>query len=283
VLVRLSHGHIRIGTFQRLAHERDADNMARLVDYVLRHFYGESSGDNAPARLLDHVVRGAAKLAASYMAAGFVHGVLNSDNINVTAESFDYGPWRFAPAWNPAFTAAYFDHAGLYAFGRQPEAIHWDAAQLAVSLRLLSEAEPLIAVLEGFGEQYQRAVAEAILWRLGVRLREDASDRALVQTVEKALRATDMPIDRFFFDAFGGRLPEGSPYDTPAFAEIRAALADYGPRATRDHPYWHGPEPCSMLIDEVEAIWAPIAESDDWSRFAAKIAAVREMGQALAG
>src|SRR3546814_3946713 len=88
------------------------------------------------------------------MAAGFVHGVLNSDNINVTGESFDYGPWRFNPTWNPGFTAAYFDHAGLYAFGRQPEAIHWDAAQLAVSLRPLSEADPLIAVLDSRSEEH---------------------------------------------------------------------------------------------------------------------------------
>ncbi|MGN6270121.1 MAG: protein adenylyltransferase SelO [Sphingomonas sp.] len=279
VLVRLSHGHIRIGTFQRLAYERDAENMARLVDYVLRHFYHEEAGADAPARLLAHVVRRTAKLAASYMAAGFVHGVLNSDNINVAAESFDYGPWRFAPTWNPAFTAAYFDHAGLYAFGRQPEAIHWDAAQLAVSLRLLSDAEPLIAALDAFGDHYQREVTAAILWRLGVRSRDSASDRALVQVIEKALRATDMPVDRFFFDTFGGRLPEAPAYE--AFGEVRHLLADYAPRASRDHPYWRRTEPCSMLIDEVEAIWAPIAETDDWSRFHAKIAAVREMGEAL--
>ena len=55
------------------------------------------------------------------MAAGFVHGVLNTDNINITGESFDYGPWRFLPAYDPGFTAAYFDETGLYAFGRQPE------------------------------------------------------------------------------------------------------------------------------------------------------------------
>ncbi len=76
-----------------------------------------------------------ADLAASYMVAGFVHGVLNSDNMNVTGESFDYGPWRWLPQWDPGFTAAYFDHGGLYAFGRQPEAIHWNLGQLAIALR----------------------------------------------------------------------------------------------------------------------------------------------------
>jgi uncharacterized protein YdiU (UPF0061 family) len=126
VLVRLQHSHIRIGTFQRLAYFQESDNLARLTDYCLSHYYGEEGGADAPARLLAHVVREAARLAASYIAAGFVHGVLNTDNIAITAESFDYGPWRFTPYWDGHFTAAYFDHSGLYAFGRQPEAIHWE-------------------------------------------------------------------------------------------------------------------------------------------------------------
>ena len=208
VLVRLSHGHIRIGTFQRLAYLRDEAGIDRLVAYVLTQLYGEQPGPDGPARLLDHVVTRTARLAASYMAAGFVHGVLNSDNINVTGESFDYGPWRFAPTWEPGFTAAYFDHAGLYAFGRQPEAIHWDVMQLAASLRLVSEAEPLIAILETFGARYQPAVAQAILWRLGARPRDPASDRALVQAIERALRATGVSIDAFFFTAFGRHHPK---------------------------------------------------------------------------
>lgn len=275
VLVRLSHGHIRIGAFQRLAYHQDQDAMRRLVDYVLAKLYGEQPGEDAPVRLLDHVVAGTAKLAASYMAAGFVHGVLNSDNINVTAESFDYGPWRWAPTWQPDFTAAYFDHAGLYAFARQPEAIHWDAMQLAVSLRLLAESEPLIAVLETFPERFQDALAEKLQWRMG--LRPGAEPRVLVRAVEKALFTTQVGIDRFFFDAFAQPLPAayGSDWD-----EVRALMAGAMPRSTRDHPYWQG-EPCSMLIEEVEAIWSPIADADDWSRFEAKVAACRILREAL--
>ena len=276
VLVRMSHGHIRIGTFQRLAYLRDTENMARLIDYVLRNLYEERPGEDAAVRLLDRVVDRAATLAASYMAAGFVHGVLNSDNINVTGESFDYGPWRFAPTWDPSFTAAYFDHAGLYAFGRQPEAIHWDVMQLAVALRAVSEAEPLIAVLDTFGQRYQRAVSRAVLWRLGVVPRDEDGDRVVVQAVERGLTATRMGIDRFFFDAFDGSMPEGE-----AFAEARDALTSYTARKPRDHPYWRG-EPCTMLIDEVESIWSAIDERDDWGPFQAKIAVIREMGEALA-
>lgn len=276
VLVRLSHSHIRIGTFQRLAYLRDAENMTTLIGYVLQNLYGELPGENAPARLLDLVVGRTATLAASYMAAGFVHGVLNTDNINVTGESFDYGPWRWAPTWDPAFTAAYFDHYGLYAFGRQPEAIHWDTMQLAVALRTVSEAQPLIDTLETFPARYQRAVSSAMLWRLGVVPQDVERDEALVQAIQQALTTSGVGIDRFFFDAFGGVAPVGD-----AFTEVRAALTGYAPRKPRDHPYWNG-EPCSMLIDEVEAIWSAIASGDDWTPFDAKIAAIRKMGEALA-
>ena len=120
----------------------DAEAINRLVRYCLRNLYSqEPTADEAEnaLQLFDLVSDATATLAASYLAAGFVHGVLNSDNINITGESFDYGPWRFTPDWNPEFTAAYFDHYGLYAFGRQPEAIHWDLAQLAGCLSLVAD------------------------------------------------------------------------------------------------------------------------------------------------
>ena len=275
VLVRLNHSHVRIGTFQRLAYERDDEGMRRLVRYVLAHLFDEDSDD--PVRLLNLVVDRTARLAASYMAAGFVHGVLNSDNINVTGDSFDYGPWRFTPTWEPGFTAAYFDHAGLYAFGRQPEAIHWDVMQLAASLRVLAEAEPLIAALERFATAYQPAVTEALLWRLGRRAAGPEADVALVQAIERALRETKTGIDRFFFDAFAQPLPAGYGAEWDA----ARALLDAAPlRSDRSHAYWQG-EPCSMLIEEVEAIWAAIADGDDWAPLYAKIEAVRAMGAAL--
>lgn len=279
VLVRLNHGHIRIGSFQRLAHFRETEAMERLVGYVLRHYYGEEPGEDAPARLLALVVQRTATLAARFMAAGFVHGVLNSDNINVTGESFDYGPWRFAPFWEPGFTAAYFDHAGLYAFGRQPEAIYWDAMQLAISLRQISEEEPLIEAMEGFADIYQREVASALLWRLGVSPRNPEADRILANVLEKALAETLTPLDTFFFDAFGGDLPT---HYGEAFDDLRDQLGFYQPRKGRDHAYWQG-APCSMLIDEVETIWAAIAESDDWGPLHAKVTEIRAMGEALGG
>jgi uncharacterized protein YdiU (UPF0061 family) len=279
VLVRLSHGHIRIGAFQRQAYLNDADALRRLTDYTLRHLYGEEPGEEAPLRLLDQVVTRTARLAGQYMGAAFVHGVLNSDNINVTGESFDYGPWRFTPIWDPGFTAAYFDQTGLYAFGRQPEAIHWDAMQLAVALRPIAESDPMIAILETFGDHYRGSVAQAILWRLGRTPGDDRANTALLQTLERTLRETQAPVDRFLFDAFAQPLP--AIYGEP-FAELSQQLALFAPRKDRAHPYWSDAEPCSMLIDEVEAIWSAIDERDDWQPLHDKVAAIRRMGEALA-
>jgi uncharacterized protein YdiU (UPF0061 family) len=171
VLVRLSHGHIRIGTFQRLLALDKPEEMHALIAYALENF--PASPDTAPtglspaATLLHHVVARMADMAASYTVAGFVHGVLNTDNMNITGESFDYGPWRWLPRWDAGFTAAYFDHAGRYAFGRQAEAIGWNCGQMAVALRLVEEAPPLIAALDRFVPLYKAALARRWCWRLG--------------------------------------------------------------------------------------------------------------------
>jgi uncharacterized protein YdiU (UPF0061 family) len=277
VLTRLSHGHIRIGTFQRLAFFGEAENIAKLVRYCLEHLFGDPGVD--PLRLFDLVSQATANLAASYLAAGFVHGVLNSDNINVTGESFDYGPWRFTPEWDPSFTAAYFDHYGLYAFGRQPEAIHWDLAQFAACLTLATEAPALSEMLAAWGERFEDALTAAMLRRLGVAPAGAEADRELVALLVKALATREQTIDRIFFDWRGGRDPGPQLYPAEAFRTLARALAD---RATAPkHPYWSDPQPCSMHIDEVEAVWEAIASRDDWAPFEAKIAAVRRMAEAM--
>ena len=282
VLTRLSHGHIRIGTFQRLAFLGQVENIKGLVRYCLEQLYAEQptkgDGENA-LRLFDLVSGATAKLAASYLAAGFVHGVLNSDNINVTGESFDYGPWRFTPNWDPEFTAAYFDHYGLYAFGRQPEAIHWDLAQFAGCLSLVTEAPPLSEMLAGWSSRFEDALTEAMLRRLGVETSGGEADRTMVAVLIKALATKEVGIDTVFFDWRGGRDPGGERYGSDAFRALAKILE--GREQPRDHPYWSGQKPCSMHIEEVEKIWSAIAERDDWSPFNEKVRAIREMGEAM--
>ena len=275
-MTRLSHGHIRIGTFQRLLALGETDHMAQLVDYCLEHYPGPPPPEDAPGRdepavhLMHLVVERMADLAASWMVAGFVHGVLNTDNMNISGESFDYGPWRFLPRWDPSFTAAYFDHQGLYAFGRQPEALHWNCGQFAVALRLLADAPPLIAAMERFGPLYMEAIGRRWCWRLGVESLGPEADAALVAACEKALRESGSAPDDFFFAHRGGRVTEG---------EVATVLDGYNPLPS-DHPYWSDPAPQSMLIDEVEEIWSAIDQRDDWQPLHDKVAALRRMGEA---
>ncbi|MXP46999.1 YdiU family protein [Altererythrobacter luteolus] len=276
VMTRLSHGHIRIGTFQRLAALEESDHMAQLVDYCLKQYPGPPPPADAPGRdepavqLMHLVVERMADLAAAWMVAGFVHGVLNTDNMNITGESFDYGPWRWLPKWDPAFTAAYFDQTGLYAFGRQPEALHWNCGQFAVALRSLADARPLLAAMERFGPLYMDAVARRWCWRLGVVQASPETDAALVAACEKEMRETGESVDDFFYRNRAGKGSTGG---------VASVIAEYDP-AGPDHPYWGEGAPQSMLIDEVETLWSAIAERDDWAPLQAKVDAVRRMGDA---
>ena len=276
VMVRLSHSHIRIGTLQRLLAHEERGQMEALVGYCLEQFPGPMPPEDAPGRdepaviLMHQVVERMADLAASYMVAGFVHGVLNTDNMNISGESFDYGPWRWLPSWDPGFTAAYFDHQGLYAFGRQPEAIHWNCGQLAVALRLLADSEPLIAALNRFGPLYMEAIARRWCWRLGVEQRGTEADTVLVAACEKEMRDNALQPDWFFFHHRGGRNAHGALHE--AFSGYTATDAS--------HEYWSDDAPQSMVIEEVEAIWSDIDRDDDWSALHRKVAAIRRAGQA---
>jgi uncharacterized protein YdiU (UPF0061 family) len=280
VMTRLSHGHIRIGTFQRLAFFGEVENLKRLVRYCLEHLYDEQAGgddaENA-LKLFDLASIATARLAASYLAAGFVHGVLNSDNINVTGESFDYGPWRFTPDWDPQFTAAYFDHQGLYAFARQPEAIHWDVAQLAGALSLIAEAPPLSEMLGDWSHRFNDALVAALLRRLGVA--PGGNDVELAAALITALASKAAEIDRLFFDWRGGRDPGADAYPSEPFRTLAALLE--GRTREPQHPYWSDEAPCSMHIEEVETIWSAIADGDDWKPFEDKVRAIRRMGEAM--
>ncbi|MEO1488782.1 MAG: protein adenylyltransferase SelO family protein, partial [Pseudomonadota bacterium] len=276
--------HVRIGSFQRLMALQEEEHLAALVAYCLEQFPGPPAPEDAPARdepaiqLMHQVVERMADLAASYMVAGFVHGVLNTDNMNITGESFDYGPWRWLPKWDPSFTAAYFDHGGLYAFGRQPEALNWNCGQLAVSLRPLAESEPLIAALERFGPLYMQAIARRWCWRLGVKPRGTEADSAMVSGCEKVMRERGWGPDRFFYFLRGGpELWQGDPED-----EIVDILSGYEPvdAPQNEHSYWNEDAPQSMLIEEVEAIWSAIDERDDWAPLHAKVEALRRTGEA---
>ncbi len=293
VLVRLSHSHIRIGSFQRLLYLDEHDNIRKLMDYAVETYLPEARRETDHQRAIAFLEAAGKRVAATgarWMMAGFVHGVLNTDNINITGESFDYGPWRFAPVLDPAFTAAYFDDTRLYAFGRQPDILLWNMTRLAECLLPLAEQAKLEKVLQDFGPVFRAAFNNALLDRLGLASAGAEFDQQLATATWQFLADSRMPFERFFFDLRGGmahperieRSPEADTYRSESFGPVRTLLERFEPRSpdVTGYAYFARSEPCTMLIDEVEAIWAPIAGNDDWTLFETKLAAIAEMRQA---
>ncbi len=225
VLTRLSHSHIRIGTFQRLAAHGQWDAMRSLVDHCIAHFWPGAAGATDPvAGLYAAVVEATARMGAEWFAAGFVHGVLNTDNTNITGESFDYGPWRFLDRFDPAFTAAYFDHSGLYAFARQPEALNWNLARLGECLIPISTREAIEPVFATYAEHFHTALARQTFGRLGL-APDPVAARPLMHAFWGAMQASHPPFQQVFHDLLGGGDP-ASPRARSATPTRRAT----GPR-----------------------------------------------------
>lgn len=289
-MTRLSHSHVRFGMFQRHAYFDRPGLVAQLTDYAVETFFPERADEpDRPAVLLDAAARQSARLAAQWMAAGFVHGVLNTDNLVVTGESFDYGPWRFLPTFEPGFTAAYFDETGLYAYARQPEAVFWALQQFAAALGVIGEKESLIAALQRFPEHYKTELPKAFLHRLGIERRNTEDDGALVSALLDFMKASEAPWEAVFFDWFGGAAsqaradagPRADLYARADFAPVRDALLNRAPvRPERlNHPYFRREAPVHMTIETVEDLWAKIADHDDWSALDSMLATVAEARQ----
>ena len=292
VLVRLSHSHVRFGIFQRLAYEKNEQAISDLIDYSVEQFFpefAETSDEKKTAAFFAGVVKNTARLVSQWMAAGFVHGVLNTDNMVVTGESFDYGPWRFAPTADPNFTAAYFDQTGLYAFGRQPEACAWNLAQLGGALSLVADADQLTEALQLFVEHYEQEMTNGFFRRLGI-ARSGAGDFEFVGELLGWMTSVDAPFEQVFFDWFGGansagragNSPVAALYNDKAFEPVKQKLTAFTPSGGcgLDHAYFAQEKPCTMLIEEVEAIWTAIADDDDWSVLEKKLHAIAQMREA---
>lgn len=293
VLVRLSHSHIRIGSFQRQAFLKDEGALEKLLNHSVAHYLPDCARPTraeTAAAFLEAVCRRVARTGAQWIAAGFVHGVLNSDNINITGESFDYGPWRFLPTYDPAFTAAYFDQGGLYAFGRQPDALAWNLTRLAECLVPLGDIATLEPALNTFWPAFQADLPAAFLERLGLQPKGKDADSALVTALLTFLGESRAAFEQVLFDWRGGKASvhraEKSPiadvYGRADFAPLAALLEQYetSDAANLAHPYFERARPRTMLIDEMEAIWAPIDDDDDWGAFHTALEEIAQMRSA---
>lgn len=195
VLARVATSHVRVGTFQ-LAHSmNNPELLGRLVDFSIRRHYPNLEADEQPALgLFREVVHSQAKLVAKWMLVGFVHGVMNTDNVTISGETIDYGPCAFIDAYDPAAVFSSIDSGGRYAFGAQPTIAKWNLARFAESLLpLLTETDGSIAeavglvepVLGEFDDVFSRTWTNGMAAKLGIR---GASDEAVRDLAEEFLQ-----------------------------------------------------------------------------------------------
>jgi hypothetical protein len=151
--------------------------------------------------------------------------------------------------------------------------MRWNCGQLAVALRLLAETPPLIAALDRFEARFEHHLVRRVLWRLGVQQQNGPADIVLLNAIGTHLRETGLAPDDFFFAHHHLRaLPDGP---------LGEALASYRALDGADHPLWHDPAPPTLVIEEVERIWAAIDSADDWAPLHNHVAAIRRLGDAL--
>lgn len=201
VLCRAAASHLRVGTFQYAAASGDVDLLRALADYTIeRHHPEVAEADNRYLELFRRVVAAQAGLIARWMLAGFIHGVMNTDNMALSGETIDYGPCAFMDAFDPATVFSSIDHAGRYAFGNQPRIAQWNLARLAEALlplideRTETAAEAATDVLNEFAERFERNWNQGMAGKLGL----SSADPELVADLLELMRDQRVDFTRFF-------------------------------------------------------------------------------------
>lgn len=187
VLTRVASSHIRVGTFQYFAARADVDALRILADHVIARHYPEATGAGNPyLALLQLVIGRQADLVARWLHVGFIHGVMNTDNMAIAGETIDYGPCAFMDSYDPATVYSSIDSGGRYAYANQPRIARWNLARLAEALLPLLDEERDTAVqkandaIMSFGDRFEAAYTEGFRRKLGL-LQPQAGDLALAQ------------------------------------------------------------------------------------------------------
>ncbi len=175
VLLRVMNSHIRVGTFEFAANMLTEADLRALVDYSIHRLYPEVAGDEHPVLSFFHrVMQRQVDLLAQWMRVGFIHGVMNTDNTSISGETFDYGPCAFLNAYNPATRYSSIDEHGRYAFGRQPQILHWNLIRWMESLLPLLHPDPKRALLiaqeavDAYPERWRVAYSDMMAQKIGL-------------------------------------------------------------------------------------------------------------------
>ncbi|KPQ37527.1 MAG: hypothetical protein HLUCCA11_00330 [Phormidesmis priestleyi Ana] len=297
VMVRFSHSHIRFGTFERLSYLKQPDLISRLLNHVITIYYPHllsiEDEQTRYAHWFTDLSERLATLVAQWMTAGFCHAVLNTDNMSITGESFDYGPFAFMDEYDPRFTAAYFDYSGLYSYGNQPGACYWNLEKLAVALAGIVEPAGLEAGLAQYQPTYSQVFCDRTLTKLGISPQlathlPAGQQRELIASTLNLLEQTHVSYPDFFSTLTQQFEPN---WQTDPTLILSATLENSDAEAASLLDQWRqryqiclsqlppdqiqtvqaclrSTNPMTVpLRPQIEAIWAPITEDDNWQPF----------------
>ena len=285
VMVRLSRSHIRFGTFERLYYLKRFDLISQLLDHVIAVYYPEleTSADKY-LRFYQVLVERVARLVAQWMVAGFCHGVLNTDNMSITGESFDYGPYGFIETYNPGFIAAYFDYGGRYSYGNQPFIGRLNLELLQIPLGTVVPAWALREALAPYEQVYNHHYQTLLLKRLGLpQLAGSGQGEILVTQTVNCLAQSQIPYAQFFryltedfqvgWRDHAALILENrhlGPHRWSHWQSLyQEALASLEPEELAKVPEGlaqHNPA-IALLRPLIESVWEAIDQEDNWQPF----------------
>ena len=290
VLTRIAASHIRVGTFQYFATRQDVEAVRTLADHVLARHYPAAARAPDPYRaLLEAVVAAQAGLVARWMLVGFIHGVMNTDNMAVSGETIDFGPCAFMDAFHFGQVFSSIDHAGRYAFGNQPRIALWNLTRLAEALLPLLDADQDAAVavaqevLAGFAPRFESAWLGGLARKVGIAAMREG-DEALVQDLLQRMQENEADFTltfRALADAAAspaGEAAVGALFRDPASFEAwagrwRARLAEEAGSATERRTAMRAVNPAFIPRNhQVERVIAAAVEREDFAPFEALLA-----------
>jgi protein adenylyltransferase len=256
VLARVASSHLRVGSFQYARATGDVDLLRRLADHAIaRHHPGAADAERPYLALFQGVVAAQASLVAQWMLVGFVHGVMNTDNMTISGETIDYGPCAFLDAFDPATVYSSIDHGGRYAYGNQPIVAQWDLARLAEALLPLIDDDQeqaialAVAALEDFLPQYQDAWSAGMRAKLG--LPDGLDDEVTTALVDELL--TLLAAGHVDATSFYRALARAARGDVDPARNLFLDLAGFDGWAER----WRALGPDADRMDRVNPVYIP--------------------------
>ncbi|WP_137121799.1 protein adenylyltransferase SelO [Segeticoccus rhizosphaerae] len=255
VLARVASSHLRVGSFQYARNTGDLGLLRRLADHVIdRHHPAAADAQRPYLALFDAVVAAQASLVAEWMLVGFVHGVMNTDNMTISGETIDYGPCAFIEAFDPAIVYSSIDDAGRYSYGNQPIAAEWNLARLGEALLPLLDERPEQAIelatasLGAFRTRYSAAWAAGIRAKIGLPDDDHAESSALVDDLFALLQK-----DRVDYTSFFRHLA------TAARGDAAPARGMFGDRTAFDEwlTRWLARAPDAASMDRTNPVYIP--------------------------